>query len=442
MIRATPSSWQRLGLLASMAVVLAACGNSGPDLKAHYQETLPPNWTLESFSVEAKEEVGTKVAPEVHSRFKAEVAPTTDLVQKVGTLADTDVLKVTVKKGEDNKVFGIARSRYIGEEWKTRFELSEAPNFGAGKPASEFAAKQVVVGSSAYRNLLKSTKDSLEDRDKKLEEKNKNLMAAIASFNTLRQDLQTKANESSQALNQTRQQIQQQRYALQQQEQRETQALRQTQLAEQQKRTSVFKQTLDQNVAELDKNYRLDGAKFQAERIKLNEARTASRNKLRADYDRDIAAARKTQDRAGMTLYLAQAQEKLRADNAAVDAKYNEEVAQIRAKETELSNQRRARLEEFNTAYRQQVEEVRLATVSDQQGPQGEIKQQTQSQTAKLDEEMKAATDAHQALMRQNNNQINAKQSEIRELQNQIYQEVNTLRRDAQLIDQLEKQAN
>ena len=114
---------RRLGLAAMVgaALVLAGCGDSGPDLKSEFAARLSEDWQVESFKVEAKEDVGSKVEPQFSYRYRAEVSPRADLYQRVGALEGTDILERVMKKGEEAPALGTARALFRADKWETVF---------------------------------------------------------------------------------------------------------------------------------------------------------------------------------------------------------------------------------------------------------------------------------------------------------------------------------
>jgi DNA repair exonuclease SbcCD ATPase subunit len=424
--------------LAGLIVFRILSEDEISNIKAHFAKELPQDWQLASFRVMAKEDVGSEVDPQIHYRFIAEVSPKHDLYDKVGTLFETDILKINQKKDQKNTVHGTARSLFRAGEWTSFFELETTPFYGVGKPATAFAGKQVVQGSSHYRRLLKTAKSELASLEKQIQADEKLLVQGMADYAQLTQQLLEKARLSNEHVVNLEQQIQQQRQQIQHEISAQNRNLQAKQQAERQRKSAEFKQQLDVKVAELEKENRLKIAEFNAERTRARQAQTEERAKARNAYNADIKAARKRLDPAAFITSKAKAYEKLRADNQAIEAQYKQRVDQIKARETEQANYRRGQLDEYKAAYRKQVDEVNQQLTAEMNTARGAMNQRQQEVFAKLTAELTTARNKHQELLRNNSRQLNDKRADLDQLQRKLFSNKNLFDNSSRLLAALE----
>jgi hypothetical protein len=190
-----------------MALLLAACGEKGPDVGKSFESELPKAWQAKSFKITVKEDIGTKVEPRRQFRYEAAVAPNADLYRTVLTFDEVKVVELTQKKGAKATAHGTATAAYVGGQWRTVFDAETAPYHGGGEPV-EIGPSAVVVGSKAYKDFvsrLKSEFAGMEGEDERAQEKLRELQEARLEADRKRgerlQELNVQLQETSATAN-------------------------------------------------------------------------------------------------------------------------------------------------------------------------------------------------------------------------------------------------
>lgn len=401
---------------------LAACGKSGPDLKSQFAADIPNAWQVESFKIEAEDDVGTKVEPQRRYRFRAEVSPKADLYESLGALDEHAILKRIARKGDDALVIGVASSVLRGEEWMSMFSHEQAPNFFAGKPADAHGAKHVIVGSSDYKRLVAAAEASLEKRAEQIGADESRWQTMIGEWNALNQKIQEENRQVLAALNDEQQRIHQEQTVLRNKASQENQAAGQELQAALREKGAEPKKELDVRIAELDKDYRLKVAELQAQGKELQQAAAVQRKQLRDAYNTDISAARKRQSAADFTRYKASADETLRTELAGLEASFRERQAQLREQEAALSSQRRELMAQANAVYQEKISAIRQELDATHRSSRDGISGQLNEAIEALNAELQKKRQEQQSVFRANNEQLAAKRREIDNLGAQIQQ--------------------
>jgi hypothetical protein len=128
-------------------------------LSAH---KVSPFLRLSNFSVEAMQNMGTKVDPEWRARFHARLEVTSDTFDEDGQASADDVVFVRPmkRKGDTIEVFGKSTSRLQAGMWRTSIELDESGALGGGVlegnkffktvgvPREVFGPKRIIIRGS------------------------------------------------------------------------------------------------------------------------------------------------------------------------------------------------------------------------------------------------------------------------------------------------------
>lgn len=430
--------WFRGTCFALGALALAACGQNGPDLKAQFAAGLPDAWQMESFKVDAEDDVGTKVEPQRHYRFRAEVSPKADLYQSLGTLDGRAVLKRTARKGDKAPVLGTARSIFRADQWETAFAPEEAPNFFVGRPAEAHGAQQVVIGSSDYKRLVADARAALDKRAAQIAAEQTQWQTMVAEWNTLNQQVQEENRQSMEALNREHQRINQEQMALRNQAREENQAAEQALQATLKEKSVAPREELDARVAELDKDYRLKLAELQAQGKELQQAWSNQRRQLRDEHNADIAAARKRLNAADLTRYRASAEEALRTRQAEQETGFRERQTQLRDQQNALSDQRREQATQANAAYQEKIGAIRQELDASRKDTRDSVGKKTSEAIEALTAELQNKRQEHQAAVRANNEKLAAKRRETDQFAARIQQSRREGGQQEQLLTQLE----
>jgi len=419
---------------------LTACSDA-PQLEAvkqQLQSELPEKWQVTSFKVEAEEETGSKVSPVWQYRFNADIAPQENMHHRIGRLQGTDILEVAQKKNEKFRVNGLANSALYNGQWQAAIDLNLEKEVSFGKSLSSFNASHVIRGSGDYKKLVKQAKEAQKIAEQQLATDEKQFQEMLLQYNQLQQELQQKTRLSTEQLNTLQQQSYQQRDQLAQQLSSQNQELRNQLQQQRQAQTAEYKKVYDTKAAEVESAYRLKTAEFKAERTKAQELRTNQRNALRTAHASETQQARSTMARADYTVYKAQADEKLKADYQTIDQQYNGRIQEITAAEKTVSEQRRAQLAAFNTEYRQQVDALSAQQSEAVTAARDEANSQQQQARSGQTTELQSAREKHQAMLNDNNRQLNELRQRIDQLQRKMHEQRSLFGQESQLLAQLE----
>jgi hypothetical protein len=117
---------------------------------------LPAFARVSGFSIEAMQNIGTKVDPVWHARFRAKVKVLSDTFAPDGTdNSGMTHLRVVKRNGEAIEMFGKSTSKLYAGAWRTLLEFEGQPIEALGQPESAFATKKVVIrGTKAEKDYL------------------------------------------------------------------------------------------------------------------------------------------------------------------------------------------------------------------------------------------------------------------------------------------------
>ena len=417
------------------AFSLAACGEDGPDLQAHFSENVPAGWQAKSFKIEVKEDVGSKVEPRRHYRFRAQVAPQEDLYRPVGRLDGTTVLKQAARQGAESEVLGTAVSVFQADRWESVFNFEQAPDFSAGKPASAHGAQYVVMGSADYRRAMTAARADLEQLAKQIEGDEAKLLEMIQEWNALNRKNQEESRVLAEALNAEQQRVQQAQMALREQASQDNRASDQQWQTELAQQSAPPRAEFDRQMAELDKDVRLKSAELQARRTELRQAQNTQQQALRQAYNTDLADARKRLDSPGFIRYRAEADEGLRTRRAALDGEFGKQQAALREQETALTSQRREQAGSYQAAYQEKISAIRQTLEAARNSRREAINQRVQAGMEALNAELQQKRQQQMEAVRAGSTQLAAQRRQTDQFSARIQE---SRRKGAQLHQALE----
>jgi hypothetical protein len=152
----------RIILIVVFCLMLVSCskdplssGPDGADLKKRFSTELPAYVGVDSFDVQASENIGSKVEPKFVSRFKATIKLNADTFLESGREGTVVFVAPHLKSGEKREVYGKAVSGYHGGSWQTAFQLDSNPVPGLGTPRDAFGATRVIVKNSEEETLYR-----------------------------------------------------------------------------------------------------------------------------------------------------------------------------------------------------------------------------------------------------------------------------------------------
>ena len=134
------------------ALLFAGCSKEPQPSKSDIEQSLiaqlPAFARVSSFSVEAMQNMGTKVEPVWQSRFHATVKVTSDTFTLDGNDAGVVFVRVVKKDGESTELFGKSASTLYAGTWRTAFDLEGQPIQALGQPESAFGPQKVIIRGS------------------------------------------------------------------------------------------------------------------------------------------------------------------------------------------------------------------------------------------------------------------------------------------------------
>jgi hypothetical protein len=173
-------------------------GPSSKELAKRFAINLPAYWEIDSFRVEASENLGTKVEPFCRSRFKAVVKLKEDTFVEAGYEDNVIFIDPVAKSGEKREIYGVATSKLETGSWKINFQLDNDPLPGMGTPRSFFSGKEVIVKGSEketkYREKVEKEREAEEEKQRQEREAQR---AALISAISSHRDLHGEASSSS-----------------------------------------------------------------------------------------------------------------------------------------------------------------------------------------------------------------------------------------------------
>lgn len=127
--------------------------------------SLPAFARVSSFSVEAMQNMGTKVEPVWQSRFRATVKVTSATFSAERTDPGVVLVRAIKQAGETTELFGKSVSTLHAGKWRTALELEGRPIEALGQPESAFGPQKVIIrGSKAETDYLASVQREAEER--------------------------------------------------------------------------------------------------------------------------------------------------------------------------------------------------------------------------------------------------------------------------------------
>jgi hypothetical protein len=141
------------------ALLFAGCSKepqpSKSDIEQSLTTQLPAFARISSLSVDAMQNLGTKVEPAWQSRFRATIKVASDTFAADGMDSGVTFVRPVKRDGEATEIFGKSVSRLFAGAWRTSLEFDGQPIPSLGMPESAFAPNKVIVrGSKAETDYL------------------------------------------------------------------------------------------------------------------------------------------------------------------------------------------------------------------------------------------------------------------------------------------------
>jgi hypothetical protein len=173
-------------VLLVVFIIMSACsGENKPatsDLKKALTLHLPGHVSLNSFSVEASQNLGNKVEPLYAVRFQAAVKAMVDLYKEDGSENGVRFVSLVSDKGKKADIFGKITSRLYQGAWQHNIDIDGNPFAALGTPLTQFPGGRVIIRGS---NEEKSYYAEVERKNKEIkaeaERRESELRANIAN---------------------------------------------------------------------------------------------------------------------------------------------------------------------------------------------------------------------------------------------------------------------
>lgn len=118
-------------------------------LKKELQEAVGPAWSVGAFEIEAIEDTGTRVEPQVRFRVRAKLELKDDLYKEVKQVKGIHFIQLDTRKGKEETVYAIGSARLNAGKWEMgQYNLQNTPLKNELRPRSEFSGKTILSGSS------------------------------------------------------------------------------------------------------------------------------------------------------------------------------------------------------------------------------------------------------------------------------------------------------
>jgi hypothetical protein len=132
-------------------IILSGCsGENRPatsDIKA-LSLRLPGHVSLESFSVEAGQNLGNKVEPIYAVRFNAVFKSMVDLYREEKRENGAIFVRLVSEKGKKADVFGKITSTLYQGAWRYNIDIDGNPFAGLGTPLTQFSGGRVIISGT------------------------------------------------------------------------------------------------------------------------------------------------------------------------------------------------------------------------------------------------------------------------------------------------------
>ena len=404
-----------------LPLLLVACGDDGPDMKAGFVKDIPKGWKLESFKITASEEVGTKVSPVSQHRFVAEVSPDEDLFQKVATLQGRDVLKRVFEKDTDLEVHGVGVAVFTAGKWETHYQIEKAPFFEGGKSAKSFAANQVVVGSSEYKSLTKSAQDDLQKLQEQSDKLSVDIQQKMSELQAANAEAQTKINQSAEQVGRIQQEVRTKQSNEYQAYNQKVQEISKKYAGDYNTKRTDMSKDFNEKKKALDAQYSAEIKKIRAQRTEAGTWRQTERKRVMTEYNAAISDARKQKlDAASLAAVKTSADAKARAEYDAIEAQTKAKMDDSRERETKATADYRAELAKLQGETQNAINAQSSDITTARDAELAAEKAKYEATVAASSDELKQAQTAHNALVQSANARRNQISNEIAGMRGQL----------------------
>ena len=174
------------GVLLGLVWAVVVCGSGeasesnglpGPgEIERAILESLPAYWGIAGSSVTDPVDYGNPVEPEWRWRYEAVIAPKEPLFFEGGRVEEVILLQPSLDVESRETVYGVARATFHAGKWSMDVAHDNRPFEVRGRPASYFAGRVVILGSPEEQAELEAVR---ERNVKTLEARHEARMAAV-----------------------------------------------------------------------------------------------------------------------------------------------------------------------------------------------------------------------------------------------------------------------
>ncbi|MBB4015009.1 hypothetical protein GGR16_000015 [Chelatococcus caeni] len=115
---------------------------------------IPAIWSVESLTIQATQNVGSIVDPDIRMRIRATARLQQATFGFVSQIDDVTVLAPVLPEGHVVELFGFASARLYRGEWEYSFDFQGSPFEGSGAPRSSFSGRTVLRDSHEHRAVI------------------------------------------------------------------------------------------------------------------------------------------------------------------------------------------------------------------------------------------------------------------------------------------------
>ena len=153
----------------------ACSGKNEPsksELKGSLIHNIPGYIDVKAFLVEASQNFGNKVEPNIGSRFKATVVSKVDLYKKDTVEKGIIFVQLSTTNENQTSIFGQIKSNFYQGAWRHKVSIEGNPITNLGIPLNQFSGGRVIIRGS------EDEKEYIAEQERKQAELRKNIANA------------------------------------------------------------------------------------------------------------------------------------------------------------------------------------------------------------------------------------------------------------------------
>jgi len=164
------------GIAASIpcVIILTSCSQVGltdSEFQTALQTQFPPYWEIISLEVKERENTGTKVQPNIVTRFHTVVQLKEDVFIDTGILNDINAnrqqgitfISQSEVKGKKMDIYGVSNSKLVAEKWQSDFNFDANTTGDFGYPRAFFNGRTIVKDSKEQEEFVVQVKKKIEE---------------------------------------------------------------------------------------------------------------------------------------------------------------------------------------------------------------------------------------------------------------------------------------